>query len=106
MSAPPKKRQSLVCSYPKKKDGKNEEKNQKPQKKTLKPIAGQVPSFHQLPKGCRFQPRCPYAMPKCLQKEPPKFFLNKNSSHHALCWLHDGSPESQPLLEKMQKEQY
>lgn len=76
------------------------------QKKTLKPIAGQVPSFHQLPKGCRFQPRCPYAMPKCLQKEPPKFFLNKNSSHHALCWLHDGSPESQPLLEKMQKEQY
>jgi len=33
-------------------------------------IEGMVPSLHQLPPGCRFQPRCPFAQEKCQQEHP------------------------------------
>ena len=31
----------------------------------LEPIKGSVPLFYDLPSGCRFHPRCPFAMEKC-----------------------------------------
>jgi oligopeptide/dipeptide ABC transporter ATP-binding protein len=34
------------------------------------PIAGDVPSPLETPKGCAFHPRCPYAMPACSQIAP------------------------------------
>ncbi len=37
-------------------------------KKTL--LKGDIPSPLDLPKGCRFHPRCPKAMPECKKKEP------------------------------------
>lgn len=37
----------------------------------LNVIAGTVPSLHQIPKGCRFSTRCPYADSKCREEEPP-----------------------------------
>ena len=33
-------------------------------------ITGEPPSLINLPKGCRFEPRCPHAMPKCREREP------------------------------------
>lgn len=60
----------------------------------LQPIMGQVPSFHHIPSGCRFHPRCPYRMPKCCHNPVPHFVI-QNPSHVAKCWLHDGSEESQ-----------
>lgn len=33
-------------------------------------IAGEVPSALNPPTGCRFHPRCPYAMPRCSQEDP------------------------------------
>jgi oligopeptide/dipeptide ABC transporter ATP-binding protein len=37
----------------------------------LRPIAGSVPDALKLPPGCRFHPRCPFAMPVCREREPP-----------------------------------
>jgi peptide/nickel transport system ATP-binding protein/oligopeptide transport system ATP-binding protein len=33
-------------------------------------IRGDVPSFHEVPTGCRFHPRCPYATDRCRQETP------------------------------------
>ena len=54
----------------------------------LKPIEGQVPSFHHMPSGCRFHPRCPYVMEKCLQGPVPDFKID-NSPHTVKCWLYE-----------------
>lgn len=67
----------------------------------LNPIAGQVPSFRHIPKGCRFHPRCPYVMPKCCQGDVPHFSI-QNSIHTTKCWLYDGSKESQERWEDSQ----
>ncbi|MEM2611844.1 MAG: oligopeptide ABC transporter ATP-binding protein, partial [Thermoproteota archaeon] len=37
------------------------------------------------PPGCRFHPRCPYAMDICRVEEPP---MNEvESGHQVACWL-------------------
>ena len=36
----------------------------------LQSIQGNVPSPHEMPKGCRFSPRCPYATEKCIAEHP------------------------------------
>jgi oligopeptide/dipeptide ABC transporter ATP-binding protein len=36
----------------------------------LKPIPGQVPKLSELPEGCKFAPRCRYAIKECYTKEP------------------------------------
>lgn len=65
------------------------------EKKQLKPIVGQVPSFSEIPQGCRFHPRCPYVMEKCKKGAVPDFPVCGDRSHTAACWLHDGSQESE-----------
>ncbi|RLE54037.1 MAG: oligopeptide ABC transporter ATP-binding protein [Candidatus Methanomethylicota archaeon] len=40
------------------------------------PIKGEVPSPINLPSGCRFHPRCPYASDICREKEPPLVNVN------------------------------
>ncbi|MBI2604597.1 MAG: hypothetical protein HYW49_00815, partial [Deltaproteobacteria bacterium] len=39
-------------------------------KKRLETIAGIVPSLLELPKGCRFQTRCPHVFELCRGEEP------------------------------------
>ncbi len=36
--------------------------------------------------GCRFSPRCPHAMARCLVEEPPEFIVG--DSHTSKCWLY------------------
>ena len=48
-------------------------------------LKGDVPSPLHPPRGCRFHPRCPVAIDKCSQEEPP--FKEVLADHWAACWL-------------------
>ena len=41
--------------------------------------------------GCRFYPRCPHRMDRCLEKQPPLYQI-EGSRHQAACYLYDESP--------------
>ncbi len=50
-------------------------------------LQGEPPSPIDLPKGCRFVSRCPYAFDKCREEEPQ--LKNINEKHKVACFLHD-----------------
>ena len=56
--------------------------NKKSSKATLK---GDLPSPSDLPNGCKFHTRCPYAMEKCKNYIPPE----KGTSHKVKCFIYD-----------------
>src|SRR5215216_3781258 len=45
----------------------------------------------QVDTGCRFYPRCPYHMDRCLVKQPPLYEID-SGTHRAACYLYDQSP--------------
>ena len=47
-------------------------------------IEGQVPSPETPITGCRFHPRCPFAVDQCRREEPP--LLELGPGHAAACW--------------------
>lgn len=53
----------------------------------LQTIKGNVPSLKELPSGCRFHPRCPFATEKCKNEEPP--FFEVGNGRISKCWLAD-----------------
>jgi len=58
------------------------------------PLSGEVPSPIHPPVGCRFHPRCPFAMPVCREREPP--FYPAGDEHQAACFLLDARYAGQP----------
>ncbi len=48
-------------------------------------IPGQPPNLIHPPSGCRFHPRCPYAMQQCKEQIPELKEIEKD--HYAACWL-------------------
>jgi peptide/nickel transport system ATP-binding protein len=52
----------------------------------LETIEGAVPNLVKPPSGCRFHPRCPYAMPICSQEKPKMMAIRPN--HHVACHLY------------------
>jgi peptide/nickel transport system ATP-binding protein len=54
--------------------------------------AGQSPSLIDPPGGCRFHPRCPFAMDRCATDMPPGFPLGPG--HWARCWLYAEDTEA------------
>ncbi|ADM28661.1 oligopeptide/dipeptide ABC transporter, ATPase subunit [Ignisphaera aggregans DSM 17230] len=52
----------------------------------LSGLAGTPPSLFNPPPGCRFHPRCPFAMDICRKEEPP--LLEIEPGHFVACWLH------------------
>lgn len=51
-------------------------------------------------KGCRYYPRCPHRMDKCLEVQPPLFKMEK-AKHEAACYLYeenDIAPIEPPVL--------
>jgi len=47
---------------------------------------GEPPSLIDPPTGCRFHPRCPFAMRECVDQAPPR--VEVGEGHWAQCWLH------------------
>ena len=57
-----------------------------PRKTKLNIIKGMVPSLYELPSGCRFRNRCPYAMEICATEPPP--LIKVGEDHFAACYLY------------------
>ena len=54
----------------------------------LETIPGSVPNLIHPPSGCRFHPRCPYAMAVCKEKKPPMIEIKPD--HFTSCHLYTG----------------
>lgn len=54
------------------------------QEDRLAPIPGLMPDPTDLPKGCKFSPRCPKCMEICLVEQPSNYY---NGSHRIACHL-------------------
>jgi peptide/nickel transport system ATP-binding protein len=70
-----------------------------PSHSRLLAITGRPPSLINLPRGCRFAPRCPYAQERCREEEPPLRDA-ETPGHQYRCWYPVGTPEGQAALER------
>ena len=72
----------------------------------LSPIEGNVPDALSPPPGCRFHPRCSFAMPVCREKQPE---LNERCAkdgepHTSACFYVDQNPGADLLTLRRSKE--
>ncbi len=58
----------------------------RPKQERLHSIKGMPPSLINLPEGCKFRPRCPYAFDKCVE-EPELRSRVEEQAHLDRCWL-------------------
>ena len=56
-----------------------------PRREKLDPIEGQPPDLINLPGGCPFRPRCPFAIDRCAQLIPP--LIEIQPGHSSACWV-------------------
>lgn len=54
---------------------------------SIEAIPGTLPSLDENISGCRFHPRCKFAMDKCKEKIPPAFKVSEG--HTSRCWLQE-----------------
>jgi oligopeptide/dipeptide ABC transporter ATP-binding protein len=60
-------------------------------------INGQPPALWDLPEGCRFAPRCEFAMERCRREYPSSFAVKEDGPEHvASCWLLDAASAPRP----------
>lgn len=57
-------------------------------------LRGEIPSPINMPTGCRFRTRCPYAMKKCEKVEPPLVNVD-NNGHKVACWLYSSDDKDE-----------
>jgi oligopeptide transport system ATP-binding protein len=53
------------------------------EKKPLTPIMGNPPSLVNVPSGCTFSPRCPYACDRCRTERPERVYVGEG--HYSTC---------------------
>ncbi|MEE0969688.1 MAG: ABC transporter ATP-binding protein [Clostridia bacterium] len=81
--------EGLMYSIPKL----NEDRNK------LDPIPGVVPHPLDLPRGCKFAPRCKYCTAKCLEEEPPLAQVSENQ--YVRCFYPDKAERRSAEHEKI-----
>lgn len=64
----------------------------------LESIDGTVPTINNMPKGCKFHPRCPFATEKCIHEEPQ--IRTTFDGHQIRCWLYEEGGELDGQLTK------
>jgi len=55
-------------------------------KSRLPTIEGAVPGLHEMPAGCRYQNRCPYAQPRCAEARPPLEAVEEDHAVACVRW--------------------
>lgn len=63
--------------------------------KRLKPIKGLMPDPTNLPSGCKFHPRCPYAQQICREQSPTSKDIGEN--HKVKCLIYEGLVETREV---------
>jgi peptide/nickel transport system ATP-binding protein len=53
-------------------------------KEALDAVEGSVPDALHMPSGCRFHPRCPFALPRCREDNPG--LIEVRPGHQVACW--------------------
>jgi len=59
------------------------------------PIYGEIPSPADIPNGCRFHTRCPYAIEACKTEPEPELMLDGEEHYHACKRAHEVKEEKQ-----------
>lgn len=67
----------------------------------LKPIEGQMPDPTNLPTGCSFHPRCPYAQEICSKQKPGTVCVG--GTHIVQCLVHEGVFDEGELMEVVRR---
>ena len=64
----------------------------------LETIEGNVPDALAFPNGCKFHPRCPFAVARCVEEAPPErdrgpVEASGQAAHRSACWIVDENPD-------------
>jgi peptide/nickel transport system ATP-binding protein len=59
------------------------------ERRPMEGIPGSPPDLKDLPPGCAFHPRCPWAMERC-RREVPVLTAIDGTGREVACWLHSG----------------
>lgn len=65
------------------------------EREELYKMGGEPPNLTNPPRGCRFHPRCPKALPVCEIQEPE--FSMVNPDRFVKCWLYQDQHQTEPL---------
>ncbi|HWV25198.1 MAG TPA: ABC transporter ATP-binding protein [Thermomicrobiales bacterium] len=65
----------------------------------LTAIPGSTPNLAQMPSGCPFHPRCPYATEICVRQDPP--LVDIGGRHFTACHHYDQVTRNQEIWEQM-----
>ena len=64
------------------------------EREVLSTIEGTVPSPQNMPMGCRFAERCPFAFDKCYTSTPDEFTVGNSK---VKCWLYEKENENKQV---------
>ncbi len=73
------------------------------ERKVMTGIPGSPPNLKDLPGGCAFHPRCPYAMERCTLEDPMLSPI-EDGQRTVACWLHDPSVSAAVPVELRRKD--
>lgn len=69
----------------------------KERQKEKKLLQGEIGDSNHPPKGCRFHPRCPFAVESCGREEPALMEIGEGTAHYAACPVVMANKEEQGI---------